>query len=111
MDILPCKHASVIFINRHQEPYDDCSKYYTKEAMLNTYQHIVHPIADEDTWQIPEDVKNIQVLPLKGKVKLERPRKRRIKSVFEPSTKIDVVDVESMNKIEKLVETTQDNDH
>ena len=70
MDILPCKHASVIFINRHQEPYDDCSKYYTKEAMLNTYQHIVHPIADEDTWKIPEDVKkDINILHQKNKTK------------------------------------------
>ena len=87
MDILPCKDASVVFINRHQEPYDDCSKYYTKEAMLNTYQHIVHPIADEDIWHIPKDVKNIQVLPPKGRVKPGRLRKRRIKSASEPSTK------------------------
>ena len=43
--------------------------------MLNTYQHIIHPIADEDTWQIPEDVKNIQVLPPKGRAKPGRPRK------------------------------------
>ena len=55
--------------------------------MLNTYQHIVHPITDEDIWHIPKDVKNIQVLPPKGRVKPGRLRKRRIKSASEPSTK------------------------
>ena len=71
--------------------------------MLNTYQHIVHPIADEDIWHIPKDVKNIQVLPPKGRVKPGRLRKRRIKSASEPSIKIDVAGVESIDTIEKLV--------
>ena len=59
IDILPCKYVSVVLINKHQESYDYCLKYCTKEEMLATYQSLVYPIDDEDSWNVPEYVKNI----------------------------------------------------
>ncbi|XP_050205598.2 uncharacterized protein LOC126655447 [Mercurialis annua] len=87
LDMIPCIHALAVFNDRHQDPYKYCSKYYTKNEMLAAYEDIVYPIANEESWDIPIEIKNQVVLTPKGKVKAGRPRKQRIKGPTEKSNK------------------------
>ncbi|XP_050207758.1 uncharacterized protein LOC126657158 [Mercurialis annua] len=47
IDELPCQHALAILNEMNLDPYQYCSKYYTKESMLATYDETVFPI-DKD---------------------------------------------------------------
>ncbi|XP_050229197.1 uncharacterized protein LOC126678337 [Mercurialis annua] len=53
IDEIPCQHAVVILNEMNREPYDFCSRYYMKEAMLSTYSEMMFPIEKQDEWIIP----------------------------------------------------------
>ena len=87
MDQLPCAHAIAILKEMNQDPYQYCSPYYSKEAMVATYQEIVYPIGNEDTWEIPEHIKDVKVHPPEGRIRVGRPKKRRCKATWEKNKK------------------------
>ncbi|XP_062086749.1 uncharacterized protein LOC133792994 [Humulus lupulus] len=70
MDQLPCAHAIATLKEMNQDPYKYCSPYYSKEAMVATYQEIVYPIGNEDTWEIPEHIKAVKVHPPEGRIRV-----------------------------------------
>ncbi|XP_062088650.1 uncharacterized protein LOC133795208 [Humulus lupulus] len=70
MDHLPCAYAIAILKEMNQDPYQYCSPYYSKEAMVATYQEIVYPIGNEDTWEIPEHIKAVKVHPPEGRIRV-----------------------------------------
>ncbi|XP_050229196.1 uncharacterized protein LOC126678336 [Mercurialis annua] len=86
VDMLPCRHASAVCYDKHQDPHEYCSNYFTNEKMLATYEEVVYPVNKEDTWDIPTEVENYIVLPPVGRIKAGRPKKRRIKGVVEHQT-------------------------
>ncbi|XP_050207784.1 uncharacterized protein LOC126657177 [Mercurialis annua] len=83
IDEIPCQHAVVILNEMNREPYDFCSRYYMKEAMLATYSEMVFPIEKQDEWIIPQEVKDMIVLPPQHKTKSGRPKKQRFASPWE----------------------------
>lgn len=83
MDQIPCAHAIAVFQKCKLDPYDFCSAYYQKETMVAAYKEIVYPVGNKDTWQIPESVKSVIVLPPEGRIRVGRPKKRRRKSNWE----------------------------
>ncbi|XP_062089537.1 uncharacterized protein LOC133796073 [Humulus lupulus] len=87
MDQLICAHAIAIFKEINQDPYQYCSQYYTKEAMVATYKEIIYPLGNEDTWQIPKHIKVVKIHPPEGKIRVGRPKKRRCKAVWEKNKK------------------------
>ncbi|XP_062103320.1 uncharacterized protein LOC133814367 [Humulus lupulus] len=72
MDQLPCAHAIAVFKEMNQDPYQYCSLYYTKEAMVATYKESIYPLGNEDTWQIPEHIKAVKIHPPEGKIRSYR---------------------------------------
>ncbi|XP_062111938.1 uncharacterized protein LOC133823287 [Humulus lupulus] len=76
LDELLCEHAMTV-IRKMNLPYKKyCSYYFTKQAMLNTYNASIHPLGDPKTWRVPPNVEEIEVLPPKGNKKNGRPRKK-----------------------------------
>ena len=51
--------------------------------MVATYEATVYPLPSQTTWCIPNNVKDIIVLPPKARIRPERPKKRRSKSLEE----------------------------
>ncbi|XP_055961512.1 uncharacterized protein LOC130015425 [Mercurialis annua] len=83
IDEIPCQHAVAIINEMNRDPYQYCSIYYMKETMLATYSETVFPMAKEDEWDIPQQVKEFLVLPPQHKTKSGRPKKQRYKSSSE----------------------------
>ncbi|XP_062089445.1 uncharacterized protein LOC133795978 [Humulus lupulus] len=87
MDQLPCAHAIAVFKEMNQDPYQYCSPYYTKEAMVATYKESIYPLGNEDTWLIPEHIKAVKIHPPEGKIRVGRPNKRRCQAAWEKNKK------------------------
>ncbi|XP_030477966.2 uncharacterized protein LOC115695008 [Cannabis sativa] len=62
-DEMPCSHAMAVISKRYMKCYEYCSYYYTKEAFLATYEGSVLPIGDPKTWDLPDNIKQLQVFP------------------------------------------------
>ncbi|XP_050219996.1 uncharacterized protein LOC126670335 [Mercurialis annua] len=75
---MPCPHAIVILSKLHQEPYQYCSDFFTKENMLATYEGVVYPMPSQNNWDLPANVESMEVLPPIGAIPAGRPKKRRI---------------------------------
>ena len=90
IDEFPCSHALAVVREKHMCAYDFCSYYYTKEAMLSTYQGIIYPIPKQCIWELPTEVEQSIVNPPVGKRKSGRPKKTRIKSSMERHLKCTV---------------------
>ena len=80
---IPCCHVVAIIKHLHQDCYQYCSHYHEKETMLATYKETVYPIPSQDSWEIPQEIKEITVLQPHGKRQPGRPQKRRKKGKSE----------------------------
>ncbi|KAM6569939.1 hypothetical protein CsatB_017924 [Cannabis sativa] len=69
IDEMPCGHAVTVMREMNMDPYTYCSDYYTKKNWLATYSGTVYPIGHQSEWEVPEEVKNIIVLPPHERVK------------------------------------------
>ncbi|XP_060966965.1 uncharacterized protein LOC115720511 [Cannabis sativa] len=85
-DEMPCSHAMAVISKRHFKCYNFCSYFYTKQAFLATYEETVFPIGDRDSWELPDHIRQIEVLPPKHKRPAGRPRKQRYKTAMEKAT-------------------------
>ena len=83
LDEIPCEHALAVLRMLNQEPYSYCSSFYTKESMQATYGGTVYPVPSQSTWIVPIEVRNILLLPPKGRIRPGRPKKRRIQAPWE----------------------------
>ena len=83
MDQLPCAHAIAVLQKVNHDPYDYCSPYYTKQAMVAAYKELVYPVGKKDTWKVPEEIKVRIMYPSKGRIRTGRPKKRRRKAAWE----------------------------
>ncbi|XP_043724216.1 uncharacterized protein LOC122671178 [Telopea speciosissima] len=79
---LPCKHAMKAIIYQRVNPEDYCDDFFTKEAFLRSYGHIIHPMPDEKYWP-PSDR---QVEPPPRPKKIGRPKKACKKGPDEHAT-------------------------
>ncbi|XP_070004923.1 uncharacterized protein [Nicotiana sylvestris] len=86
LDDIPCPHAMAVIQKFHMDSYKYCSDYYSIDYLLKIYEITVNPLPDETTWQIPEHVSSQVVLPPKGKIKPERPKKKRGIGSWEGNT-------------------------
>ncbi|KAM6543336.1 hypothetical protein CsatB_007783 [Cannabis sativa] len=83
IDEMPCGHAVAVMREMNMDPYTYCSDYYTKKNWLATYSGTVYPIGHQSEWEVPEEVKNIIVLPPHERVKSGRPKTLRRKAGWE----------------------------
>ncbi|XP_062100209.1 uncharacterized protein LOC133806090 [Humulus lupulus] len=83
MDEMPCGHALSMMKEIHLDPYVYCSDYYTTKTWLQTYEAIVYPVGNQRTWDVPNYIKEIIILPSDARVKTWRPKKRRIRAAWE----------------------------
>ncbi|XP_074352889.1 uncharacterized protein LOC141692044 [Apium graveolens] len=79
LDQLPCAHAISVLQKANHDPYDYCSPYFTKEAMIHAYEETVFPVGHEDTWEVPENIKSMALYPPQGRVRVGRPKKEDTK--------------------------------
>uniref|UniRef100_A0A803PYD3 SWIM-type domain-containing protein n=1 Tax=Cannabis sativa TaxID=3483 RepID=A0A803PYD3_CANSA len=71
---IPCSHAVAAIWNKHGEPENYVSKWYTKEYYLKAYGHQIFPIRNQDQW--PKSGKVGLVKPI-SKVQPGRPKRSR----------------------------------
>ena len=51
--------------------------------MLATYEATIYPLLSQSAWSIPNAIKDIVVLPPKGRIRARRPKKTRLKNSWE----------------------------
>ena len=76
LDQLTCAHEIAVLQKANHDPYDYCSSYFTKEAMIHAYEETVFPVGHEDTWEVPENIKSMTLYPSQVRVRVRRPKKR-----------------------------------
>ncbi|KAG5582550.1 hypothetical protein H5410_053177 [Solanum commersonii] len=87
LDELPCPHALAVLHKKGLDGDDYSSLYYTKENMMKTYDIPIHPMPDESTWDLPQEViEEILLHPIGNKVP-GRPRKKRQEKVWKSTKK------------------------
>ncbi|XP_050233377.1 uncharacterized protein LOC126681867 [Mercurialis annua] len=77
-DKIMCPHAVAVIRKYNKDLLFNCSKYYMKETYVNTYKHTVYPVTNKSTWNTPQEVKDIIVMPPESRTKSGRPKKKRI---------------------------------
>ncbi|XP_060974518.1 uncharacterized protein LOC133039630 [Cannabis sativa] len=84
IDEMPCGHAVALMREMNMDPYTYCSDYYKKKKnWLATYSGTVYPIGHQSEWEVPEEVKNIIVLPPHEIIKSGKPKTLRRKAGWE----------------------------
>ncbi|XP_050217690.1 uncharacterized protein LOC126668543 [Mercurialis annua] len=77
-DKIPCAHAISVIRKYKNDPLLYCSKYYMKKTYINTYGSTVYPMTNKSTWNTPQEVNDVIVLPPESRTKSGRPKKKRI---------------------------------
>lgn len=87
VDNFICPHAIAACKFRNYVVEDYISTYYTKENWYSSYAGVIHPYGSVETWQIPENIKEVVVNPPKcAKRGAGRPKKNRMPSTGEGET-------------------------
>ncbi|XP_060969765.1 uncharacterized protein LOC133036991 [Cannabis sativa] len=87
-DEMPCSHAMAVLSKRNMSCYKYRSYYYTKEAFMTTYEDSILPLGEATSWNIPDLIRNIVVLPPKHKRAAGRPKKQRYKNGLEAKAQV-----------------------
>ncbi|XP_050217675.1 uncharacterized protein LOC126668527 [Mercurialis annua] len=87
IDRIPCAHAVAVIRKYNKNPLLYCTKYYMTETYINTYSHTVYPMTNKSTWNIPQEVKEVIVLPPESRTKSGRPKKKRFVAGHEKRSK------------------------
>ncbi|XP_060960939.1 uncharacterized protein LOC115723662 [Cannabis sativa] len=77
IDELPCAHALAVIKEMNLNVYNYCSNYYTTRTWLETYSGSTYLVHNHTAWDVPQNIKDILVLPPNQKIRSGRPRKRR----------------------------------
>lgn len=84
VDNFICPHGIAACRHRNFVVEDYISTYYTAENWASAYAGVIHPYGNKETWQIPEEVKQIIVeAPRCYKRQAGRPKKTRTPSQGE----------------------------
>ncbi|KAM6587013.1 hypothetical protein CsatA_009618 [Cannabis sativa] len=60
---LPCAHVLAVIKEINLNVYNYCSHYYTTRTWLETYNESIYPVHNHTTWDAPQNIKDILVLP------------------------------------------------
>jgi hypothetical protein len=60
-----------------------CSEYYTSDTLRQAYRGEINPLPHAENWVVPDQVRNLLVLPWKVRVLPGRPKKSRYRSCVE----------------------------
>lgn len=75
----------LILMNRYASiPVPEmCSEYYTSDTLRQAYRGEINPLPHAQNWVVPDQVRNLLVLPWKVRVLPGRPKKSRYRSCVE----------------------------
>ncbi|KAL5560535.1 hypothetical protein UlMin_036746 [Ulmus minor] len=79
----PCAHAMIAIRHSKRDVYDFCSGYYNSSTWKVTYAGVVYPLPHQGDWVIPNEVRDVKVLPPDIRSVSGRRRKSRIPSIGE----------------------------
>ncbi|XP_060959148.1 uncharacterized protein LOC115700082 [Cannabis sativa] len=88
IDEMPCAHALAVMKEMYLDPQNYCSDYYSTKNWLETYEATVYPVGKQSNWDIPQEIKDIEILPPLERVKAGRPKKKRTRPSWETKTQI-----------------------
>ncbi|XP_060969462.1 uncharacterized protein LOC133036748 [Cannabis sativa] len=88
IDEMPCAHALVVMKEMYLDPQNYCSDYYNTKNWLETYEAAVYPVRNQSSWDIPQEIKDNEILPPLERVKAGRPKKKRTRPSWETKTQI-----------------------
>ncbi|KAL5540126.1 hypothetical protein UlMin_044275 [Ulmus minor] len=83
LEQLPCAHAMIAIRHSKRDVYDFCSEYYNSSTWKPTYTGVVYSLPHQGDWVIPNEVRDVKVLPSDIRSVNGRQRKSRIPSVGE----------------------------
>ncbi|KAL5558212.1 hypothetical protein UlMin_034423 [Ulmus minor] len=83
LEQLPCAHAMIAIRHSKRDVYNFCSEYYNSSTWKATYAGVVYPLPYQGDWVVPNEVRDVKVLPLDIRSVSGRRRKFRIPSVGE----------------------------
>ncbi|KAK6136691.1 hypothetical protein DH2020_029519 [Rehmannia glutinosa] len=63
LDHLPCEHAIAVAKKRGFSIYPMCSPYYSVDYWWKAYMETIFPVPNENEWEIPDNIKEMIVLP------------------------------------------------
>ncbi|KAL5539101.1 hypothetical protein UlMin_045399 [Ulmus minor] len=63
LEQLPCAHAMIAIRNSKRDVYDFCSEYYNSSTWKPTYTGVVYSLPHQGDWVIPNEVRDVKVLP------------------------------------------------
>ncbi|KAL5549324.1 hypothetical protein UlMin_004555 [Ulmus minor] len=63
LEQLPCAHAMIAIRHRKTDVYDFCFEYYNSSTWKATYVGVVYPLPHQGDWVIPNEVRDVKVLP------------------------------------------------
>ncbi|XP_060960707.1 uncharacterized protein LOC133031261 [Cannabis sativa] len=80
---MSCGQVVAVLKEMNMDLYNYCSEYYTKKKWLETYAGTMYPIERQSEWEVPQNVKDIIVLPSVERLKSGRPKKRTWEAGWE----------------------------
>ncbi|KAL5562360.1 hypothetical protein UlMin_032107 [Ulmus minor] len=63
LEQLPCAHAMIAIRHSKRDVYDFCFEYYNSSTWKATYAGVVYPLPHQGDWVIPNEVRDVKVLP------------------------------------------------
>ncbi|KAL5547634.1 hypothetical protein UlMin_002865 [Ulmus minor] len=79
---LPCAHAIAAIDKRKLPKHPFCGTWYLNSEYKETYKCVIHPVGNEDDWDIPEEIREIILKHPNYKVRKGRRQKER----YRPSS-------------------------
>nr|XP_016479276.1 PREDICTED: uncharacterized protein LOC107800598 [Nicotiana tabacum] len=77
LDKLPCPHAIDVINKRYLQKSDYCSKWYSRETWFKTYEGHVNTVADQNAWDIPQNIESEITKPPDVEILQGRRQKKR----------------------------------
>ncbi|XP_062106158.1 uncharacterized protein LOC133817606 [Humulus lupulus] len=74
---VPCVHALAAALKQNVNMYLLCSKFYTIDALRNSYAEDIYPCGDEVDWNVPESIKDMHVKVPVEKAFVGSPKKKK----------------------------------
>ncbi|XP_060182348.1 uncharacterized protein LOC132612015 [Lycium barbarum] len=76
-DELPCTHAMAVIEKRSFNKSTYCSDWFKKQAWQETYKGEILSVGNEDSWVVPQNIKDIKINPPDNKIRRGRNQTKR----------------------------------
>ncbi|KAL5580685.1 hypothetical protein UlMin_013127 [Ulmus minor] len=83
LEQLPCVHAMIAIRYSKRYVYDFYSEYYNSSTWKATYAGVVYPLPHKGDWVVPNEVRDVKLLPSDIRSVSGRQRKSKIPSIGE----------------------------